>query len=241
MKSNKTIRIFFSFLIIFIISIFAFVFVIISNSYKPDFDVSKVNNANANYAYVETNGNFLYIPKDNNLKGIIIYPGGLIEPLSYSTLCAALAVENYTCVIASMPLNLALLDINKAKSIIDEIKYVKEWSILGHSLGGAMACRFISEYGPYVAKLFLLASYCDIDLSKTNHEIISIYGSEDKILNIETYLRYKKNLPTDFKEIIISGGNHSYFGSYGIQNGDGEGISNQEQISQTVQAIKNIF
>ena len=46
-------------------------------------------------------------------------------------------------------------------------------------------------------------------------------------------------LPSNYSELIIKGGNHSYFGFYGMQDGDGKAtISNIEQIKQTVNFIE---
>ena len=58
-----------------------------------------------------------------------------------------------------------------------------------------------------------------------------MYGSEDNVLNQEKYEKNKKNLPKNFYEYEIEGGCHSYFGMYGLQNGDGvPSIENDEQI-----------
>ena len=50
-------------------------------------------------------------------------------------------------------------------------------------------------------------------------------------------------LPSDTKELVIKGGCHSYFGSYGSQKGDGKPeISFSEQIRQTAGFIEdNIY
>ena len=69
---------------------------------------------------------------------------------------------------------------------------------------------------------------------------LSIYGSEDKVLNAEKYLEYKSNLPADFTEEVIAGGCHAYFGMYGVQKGDGvPRITNTEQILQAAAEIKD--
>ena len=88
-----------------------------------------------------------------------------------------------------------------------------------------------------------MASYVTNDLTHTDLDIISIYGSEDKVLNKDKYKKYKSNLPSSFEEMIIYGGNHAYFGVYGEQKGDGKAtINNQQQISQTAAIIdKMIF
>ena len=63
---------------------------------------------------------------------------------------------------------------------------------------------------------------------------MSLFGSEDKVLNREKYEKYKSNLPDDFTEIVIQGGCHAYFGMYGMQKGDGvPTITVEEQILQT--------
>lgn len=57
-------------------------------------------------------------------------------------------------------------------------------------------------------------------------------------MNREKYEESKVNLPDGFAEIVIDGGNHSYFGVYGEQKGDGEAeISNAEQIELTAEQI----
>ena len=67
--------------------------------------------------------------------------------------------------------------------------------------------------------------------------MLSIYGSNDGVLNMKSY---RKNLPrlSDVRELIIEGGNHCQFGSYGFQKGDNEAtISHEEQIYKTVESI----
>lgn len=47
-------------------------------------------------------------------------------------------------------------------------------------------------------------------------------------------------MPADFNELVIEGGNHAGFGSYGAQAGDGEAtISQEKQWRQTADEILN--
>lgn len=55
---------------------------------------------------------------------------------------------------------------------------------------------------------------------KIEKPVLSIYGSEDKVLNIEKY-NDSKSLMDNLTEIIIKGGNHAQIGNYGPQDGDG--------------------
>lgn len=168
--------------------------------------------------------------------GIIFYPGGKVEYTAYAPLMKAFAGEGYFCALVKMPFNLAVLDSNAAKDVKEAHPEMDRWIIGGHSLGGAMAAKYaaISDFDG----LFLLGAYATTDLSDKAINVVSIYGDADGVLNMESYQEYKSNLPADTKELIIEGGNHSQFGSYGLQEGDGEaGISADEQRSQTVRFV----
>ena len=115
---------------------------------------------------------------------------------------------------------------------------ISEWYIGGHSLGGSMAASYISENSDEYKGLVLLGSYSTADLSEKKIEVLSVFGSEDKVMNKEKYNESKINLPANFEEVIIEGGCHAYFGMYGAQDGDGTPtISNIEQINTTADLI----
>ena len=62
------------------------------------------------------------------------------------------------------------------------------------------------------------------------------------MLNKDEYNKSISNFPNNYEEIVIEGGNHSNFGDYGQQRGDGEAsISNNEQISITKNAVINFI
>ena len=83
-----------------------------------------------------------------------------------------------------------------------------------------------------------LGAYSTADLKGTGLDVLSVFGSEDKVMDREKYDESKSNLPDGFAEIIIEGGCHAYFGMYGAQDGDGEPkITNEEQIYATADAI----
>jgi len=106
-------------------------------------------------------------------------------------------------------------------------------------LGGAMAASYVSRHAEAYDGLILLAAYSTSDLSESALRVLCIYGSEDGVLNRERYEGSKANLPDDFEEIVIDGGCHAYFGSYGPQDGDGiPTISNEEQIVRTAEIIR---
>lgn len=174
--------------------------------------------------------------------GLIFYPGGKVEAVAYEPLLKALASEGMLCVLVEMPFHLAVFDRNAAEGIPEQFTGVTKWYIDGHSLGGAMAASYLAEHAADYAGLILLGSYSTTDLSETELSVLSVYGSEDRVLNREKYAESKGNLPEDFTEVVLEGGCHAYFGMYGAQDGDGTPtISNEEQIAATVAAVKEFL
>ena len=210
--------------------------------YRADEGAIAVFNADENITVsVSDNGNVIFEPL-NATRGFIFYPGGKVEHRAYEPLIAELAREGVLCVIVKMPFNLAVFDINAADGIQEQYPQIEEWYIGGHSLGGSMAASYLEKNAENYEGLVLLGSYSTADLSNTDLEVLSIYGSEDKVMNREKYDENKTNLPDGFTEIVIDGGCHAYFGMYGAQDGDGiPTISNKEQIILTAENIIKIM
>ena len=106
-----------------------------------------------------------------------------------------------------------------------------------------MAAAYLADNISEFDGLVLLGSYSTADFSTSEDiEVLSIYGSEDLVLNHEKYEEYSTNLPEDFEELVIDGGCHAYFGMYGAQAGDGiPTITNEEQIEITAETILNFM
>ncbi len=174
--------------------------------------------------------------------GFIFYPGGKVEYTAYIPLMHELSKRGIMCVLVEMPFNLAVFDVNAADGIQKKYPQVENWYIGGHSLGGAMAASYLSEHVSAFEGLVLLAAYSSEDLSDADIDVLSMYGSRDKVMNRKKYKENKSNLPDDFAEVVIDGGNHAYFGMYGEQDGDGKAsISNEEQIKLAADAIADFM
>ncbi len=183
------------------------------------------------------NDHIVFAP-ENAMAGLIFYPGGKVQYEAYAPLMEALAEEGILCVLLHMPANLAVLDMNAAEGIAAEYPDIEKWYIGGHSLGGSMAASYAAKNTEELEGVILLASYSTAALQNSGLEVVSIYGSNDGVLNLEKYDKYRENLPEDFKEEVIVGGNHAYFGKYGFQEGDGEAtIANENQIEATVDIV----
>lgn len=182
-------------------------------------------------------GTLLFLPDDPQA-GLIFYPGGKVEYTAYAPLMRTCAQRDIFCVLLKMPWNLAVLDVNAADGITQQYPDIDVWYLGGHSLGGAMAANYAASHSDELNGLILLAAYSTKDLSGSDLTILSVYGSEDQVLNAEKYAANRSNLPADTIEVVIEGGCHAGFGTYGPQRGDGTpSISSQEQIDRTAEGI----
>ena len=78
-------------------------------------------------------------------------------------------------------------------SLTEMEKYDYEhWYIGGHSLGGAMAADYAAGHSSAFDGLVLLASYSAKDLSDASFPVLSlsIYGSEDGVLNMDKIMSF---------------------------------------------------
>ncbi|MCI9154707.1 carboxymethylenebutenolidase [Lachnospiraceae bacterium] len=186
-----------------------------------------------------SDGLYLDGPGDN--AAMIFYPGAKVEYTAYLPLLTDLAEQGIDCFLIKMPCNLAFFGQNKAKKIMDSYEY-DHWYLSGHSLGGAMTASYASGHLESLNGLVLLAAYPTKSLKSDSFSVLSIYGSEDGVLNMEKVEEGKSQMPADYTEICIEGGNHAQFGNYGEQKGDHTaGISREEQQKQTVDAILDLM
>lgn len=183
----------------------------------------------------------VFAPEDP-IAGLVFYPGGKVEHTAYAPLMRELAKQGVLCVLPEMPLRLAVLDIHAADGIPEQYPEIGDWYIGGHSLGGSMAAVCAEKHGASLKGLVLLASYSTKDLTDSGLRVLSVYGTEDGVLDRENYRENRENLPASAAEVIVDGGNHACFGSYGPQEGDGTArISGQDQLEETVKQILVFF
>ena len=167
---------------------------------------------------------------------LIFYPGAKVETCAYAPLLHGLAEKGMDVCLVKMPFRLAFFGINKANRVMEQHDY-KNWYIGGHSLGGAMAAYYAAGHAPQLAGVILLAAYPTKTLAD-NLWVITIYGSEDRVLNRKKMAEGVKYMPENHVEYVIQGGNHAQFGDYGEQKGDGKAvISAQEQQHQAEELI----
>ncbi|MBR4906839.1 MAG: hypothetical protein IKZ44_08265 [Clostridia bacterium] len=170
--------------------------------------------------------------------GLIFYPGGKVEETAYAPLMRAISSKGVLCVLCRMPFRLAVFDTHAADDVREALPEIGHWYIGGHSLGGAVASIEVKAHPGAYEGMILLASFSNDDLSDESLRVLSVYGSEDRVLDRDKYEQAKEKLPDHVTERIISGGCHAGFGMYGAQDGDGTpAITNGEQILFTADLI----
>ncbi len=240
-KSKKAIKRFVALIVVLALLFGACAFYV-NDYYRADLGAISAFSSNEKIQ-IETLDDETIIFKPENIKaGFIFYPGGKVEYTAYIPLMEKLAKKDIMCVLLKMPFNLAVLNVNGAEGIKEMHPEIENWYIGGHSLGGSMAASYLAENVADFDGLVLLGSYSTADLSEESIKVLSVFGSEDKVMNKEKYNENKINLPSNFSEEIIDGGCHAYFGMYGAQEGDGTPtITNEEQIKKTAEIINGFI
>jgi hypothetical protein len=171
--------------------------------------------------------------------GLVLYPGGRVDPRSYAPPAREIASEGFLVVVVPMPLNLAVLGVDRATDVMAAFPEVRSWAIGGHSLGGAMAARYAHRSPDSIEGLILWAAYpaSGDDLSDHDLAAASIYGTRDGVSTLDEITVSQPLLPPHTSWVPIEGGNHAQFGWYGPQSGDMIAtISREEQQQQAVAA-----
>lgn len=206
-------------------------------TYKPTEQARQVWQADV----IKKSG-YVIFQADKPLAHLILFGGGLVEEEAYAPLSKQLSDAGITVYLVQAPLNLPILASNKALSII-ESENLEQVFLAGHSLGGVSFAQSVDQLyqNEQLAGIIFLASYPSEknDLSKLDLPTLSITASKDQVLDWEKYQETKQLLPKKAEYFHIEGGNHSGFGAYGQQDGDGKPtINSSEQEDIVVNQIR---
>ncbi len=109
------------------------------------------------------------LPADQRLPGLVLCPGGLVEPAQYAWLARRLAARGFAVAIAHFPSNLGLLAQDNAQvarrlltqgssaATVPALAALGRVAVAGHSLGAVVAAAVATDGG--FAALVLLAGY----------------------------------------------------------------------------------
>jgi hypothetical protein len=225
-------------LAILLIGIVSFV-VYVSDYYRADNTALAALNSTNSYSVANTDDSITFAPTGKkSTTGVIFYPGGKVQPESYSIIASKLASNGYTTIIVKMPFNLAVFAPNKANSVIANHTEITEWVMMGHSLGGVFASDYAVNHQDKIKGVIYLAAYPSTNASNATFKALSIRGSLDNLTTAEDIETNKNKFPANITFITIEGGNHYNNGNYGVQAGDNNStITREEQQNQTINYI----
>jgi hypothetical protein len=180
-------------------------------------------------------GRLVFRPSSPTDRGLIYYPGGLVEPEAYAVTAQGIADAGYLVVIPKMPLNLAFMGINRADGIRADYPDTESWVIGGHSLGGAMAAEYAKNNVDSLDGLIMFASYPanNEELVDFPIPILTIIGTEDP--GAPQQEAFYAAISDRARRFVIPGGNHRQYADYSFQRDDGIAtISAAEQQDQII-------
>ena len=191
-------------------------------------------------------GYYTFSPTDvTATTGFIFYPGGRVDYRAYAPVLRMIAEQGYFVALVPAPLNLAFFDVNAAAPVQADHPEIKHWVVSGHSLGGVAASVYAKDHLQELDGVVFFASYpADESLKNSDIKILSIYGTLD-MAGMGKFDETKALLPSQTEYVVIDGGNHAQFGSYGFQAGDNTAtISPEDQWTQistaTVEFLKTL-
>lgn len=163
---------------------------------------------------------------------LIIYPGAAVAPEAYRWLGETLASRGIRTVIVRFPLNLAVLEPNRAGGVIPALGLPTGRVFLaGHSLGGAMAAQYLAGPGAgKVAGLILLGAYPagNVSLRGQTLTVLNLAAQNDGLSTLGEVQSSLPRLPESTRLVVLPGAVHADFGRYGEQRGDGQRATARE-------------
>ncbi|NCF68173.1 MAG: alpha/beta hydrolase [Chloroflexi bacterium] len=190
-------------------------------------------------------GQLVFRPDSPTKKGLIYYPGGLVDPEAYAVTAQGIADAGYLVVIPKMPLNLAFAGINRADTIRSDFPEIETWVIGGHSLGGAMAAEYAKNNVDNLDGLIMYASYPanNEDFVDFPIPILTIMGSRDP--GTPQQEAFYEAISDSAERFVVEGGNHRQYADYTYQPDDGiatisAAVQQEQIIAATVQFLDTL-
>ena len=210
---------------------------------RQDAVVTGVNPAQVPVSYNPDLGGFIDIGPRDFGKLLIFYPGGLVRPQAYTWLGVALAPLGVRTLIPVFPVDLAVTAVNRADRLLP-LAGRKPVILGGHSLGGAMAARYVLRHPNAATGLVLLGAYSPEgdNLSGLPLDVLVLAAENDGLASLAEVRAGLGRLPDSAQFTVIKGSVHSFFGRYGPQTGDGlPSVTRAAAEAQITRALRAFF
>lgn len=171
--------------------------------------------------------------------GLIFYPGAYVDVRGYLPTLRPVAAAGYRVVIVPMPFELAIFGIDRARAVQRANPDLRDWVIVGHSVGGAMAALFADRHPEAVRGVIIWDSYppAFASLRDAPWPVWLIHRATADGAPPESFARQRELFPQDSHWAPIRGGIHMNFGAFrggGYVEDWPAGISQVEQHREVV-------
>ena len=182
-------------------------------------------------------------------RGVILYPGAYVDIRGYVPTMTPLAAAGYRVVVVSMPFELAVFGIDRALDVIAGNPDITSWTIIGHSVGGAMAAVVADREPAAFDGVIIWDSYPPSFASLVDHPrpVWLIHRATPDGAPPPAFARQRHLFPRDSRWAAIPGGIHMQFGSFapgGYQEDWAPTITETEQhrvvVRLTLEALEQM-
>lgn len=181
--------------------------------------------------------------------GLVWVAGCLVAPQAYAPLAHAVAARGYPVVVYGLPWRCAPLPVHRARVDADLRRLLgaagpSRWVLGGHSKGAVFVSQIAASPPASLRGVIIAGSTHprDVDVSDSSLAITKIVATLDGIAPMAVSESRRALLPATVDWRRIEGGNHSQFGWYGTQLGDGTAtISREQQQEQLLSAVLDVL
>lgn len=148
--------------------------------------------------------------------GFILYPGANCDVRGYAPALREIARQGYLAVGVPMPLNLAILGVNRADAVQAAYPEIQRWVIAGHSMGGSMAAAYAHERSDSLAGVVMWDSHPaeSHTLVDVQYPVWHVHRATADGAAPEKFVRLRRLFPTGSIWRPVPGGNHMQFGDF---------------------------
>jgi hypothetical protein len=132
-------------------------------------------------AAVEADGALLFTPAEPNGRGLLVMHGALIKPLAYAKTAVYFAARGYLVYVPSGPARLSINAVDAAAARMATLG-VRDWVMIGHSMGGFAGLKLLSRLAPPVKAVALWACAMPADFSALAVPMLFLHGDRDGLL-----------------------------------------------------------
>ena len=180
--------------------------------------------------------------------GLLWVAGCLVPAEAYAPLGHAVAARGYPAVIYGLPWRCAPFPSQQARADADLRRLLlaspSRWVLGGHSKGAVFVSQIAATPPASLLGVIIAGSTHprDVDLSRSALEIAKVVATADGIAPLDVSQSRRNLLPAGTAWHVIDGGNHSQFGWYGTQLGDGTArITRTQQHEQLLHAVLTVL